>query len=275
MNSPQRCLTRHYHDTLLASLNHPSQVSLYNNPTFEVDETQLLDTPIAIREKLPRLLRKDGTAPLTDDAKNAILVHKYLKDLRPHQAADGRLWAYMTHTDFFSYTKARWPGTRGKNARRNIANHYFLRGGRQGLIQNSVARLWWGAHLTHAPWESDPQLMPLADKFTDPYEYTRIFFYRQEVFQGLMARRFGSSLLVRICTLEALRVLKEDGLTRLADTAKIMSKTLNLLSSYRVLSALPYELLMPMMLEHAKRARSVLEKRDLAQPQRSPTHGAI
>lgn len=251
----QRCMRSDYVKDLGFALSNPSHLERYDQQTFELDDSRLLDTPVTLHTKTPNLLAPDAT-----DASNSILIHRYLFDLRPDQATDTRLWTYMTHSDFFAYTKERWPGRRSSNRAQHVRNRYFLRGGRQGQLQNAVARLWWGAHFTYAPWERVPDLKPLEALHTDPYVYTRRIFSTQELFQGLMARVFGSSPIVRICYLEAIERLSVAGkIPKLADTLKRLSRNLNLVSSYRVLDALPFDVLMPIMADEARRAHDQVQ----------------
>lgn len=248
----QRCLASDYLKELTIALSNPSMLERYQASTFGLDESRLLNTPIALRGKTPNLL-----GPGANDATNAMLVHKYLGELRPDQATDPRLWTYLTHAEFFEYTKMRWPGERSKNRAEHVHNRFFLKGGRSGQLGNAIARLWWGAQFTYAPWERVRDLEPLKGRHTDPYVYTRRFFSTQELFQGLMARRFGSSPLVRICYLEAVeRLAVGNHIPKQAATLKRLSLNLNLVSSYRVLDALPFAVLMPIMEAEARRAHA-------------------
>ena len=71
-----------------------------------------------------------------------------------------------------------------------MLDHWFISGkGLAALRRNAVARLWWAAHLTCAPWESDPKLAPF--KNADRYFYTKVLLRSQQVFQDTIERDFG------------------------------------------------------------------------------------
>lgn len=239
----QKRLEGGYIDEMITALREGELAEKYGPMGFLLDESRIKPTPLPLHGRVPELVRPDGTAPVEDDAKNAILVYKYLGRMTEEQAADGRLWAYLTHTDFRAYTFARWGEPKTVAV---VRSRWFKREGRQGLLGNSMARLWWGAHLTHAPWERDPYLEPLAKRGLDDYDYTRWLYKNSNIFQGVVARRFGSSLRLRICFLEALRRRASD-FANLSDLSEYVERQINLVCSYRELAELPFEKLMAVM----------------------------
>lgn len=257
--SYQLCLDRDYCDELKARLSSIDIDAEYGAPgPLELDPTRLKRTPIILTSPVPMLLEEDATTSPSHDAKNAILVHKYLGQMTSAQGADERVWAYLTHTSFHDYARARWGIEGGADQPRHIRNRWFLRGGRQGLLSNAVARLWWAAHLTHAPWDRDPYFAPLREKHSDDYVFTRWIFDNQNMFQGLVARRFGSSFRVRVCMLEAFDRHAKAHPNRSA-LSEAVERRLNLVCSYRVLSALPFENLMSVMERHVRDAVEALD----------------
>jgi len=241
--SYQKRLESRYIDTLITELREDDLAKKYGVVGFSLDESRIKLTPLPVYGRVPELIRSDGSAPVEDDFKNAILVYKYLGRMTEEQAADRRLWAYLTHTDFRAYTFARWGQPKTVNV---VKNRWFKREGRQGLLGNSIARLWWGAHLTHAPWERDSYLEPLGKESLDDFEYTRWLYKNQNIFQGVVARRFGSSLRLRICFLEAMR-RRASEFANLSDLSELVERQINLVCSYRELAELPFEKLMSIM----------------------------
>lgn len=79
------------------------------------------------------------------DAENSATVYKSLEGLTLQQAADERVWAYLTHFRLWEYVQRRWPLDAGKPevAIRKIRAHYFVSGGRGFYRDNGIARLWW------------------------------------------------------------------------------------------------------------------------------------
>jgi hypothetical protein len=239
-------MTTSYVDELIANLKGMDISDVYNGKRFDVDTKRVLEAPLELDADEPPQLLLDGTTSANQDGRNAILVHRYLGQMTAQQAAERRLWVYLTHVDFFEYTHKRWPGTRGANKVAHIENRYFFRPGRQALNGNSIARLWWGAYLTYAPWQRDSYFASLEKEHSDEYELTRMLFAKQNIFQGVMLRRFGSSDRVRICFLEALR---RNALTfaNMTDLSEQVEQRINLVCSYRELTALPFERLLEFM----------------------------
>lgn len=241
--SYQKRLEGGYIDQLTANLRQDELATKYGPIGFELDESRIKPTPLPLHGGVPELVRPDGSAPVEDDAKNAILVYKYLGRMTEEQAADRRLWSYLTHAEFRPYTYARWGKPKTVDV---VKNRWFMLRERQGLLGNAMARLWWGAHLTHAPWERDPYLEPLGKLRLDEFEYTRLLYQNQNIFQGVLARRFGSSLRLRIGFLEALR-RRASRFANLTDLSEQVERRINLVCSYRELAELPFEKLMSIL----------------------------
>lgn len=114
---------------------------------LNLDTTQFHELPIEANDagfaslKLP--------APGNDhEVENCLAIHAYLEQLSPYEARDERLWAYLTHTTFLEYTRARWPiPADDEKAVSHIETHFFAKTNRQIERDNAVSRLWWMAHL--------------------------------------------------------------------------------------------------------------------------------
>lgn len=216
-----------------ALTNEAILASYCNGESYPVPDAPPLTTTISIPEQPPVLTV--GNQRTANDADNAIKVYEYLGPLTRTQAADTRLWVTLTHTTFWHYCQKRWPV--GEQSTNFVREHWFERpgGGLGALRRNAISRLWWAAHLTLAPWESDSELDIFQN--SDRAVYTRILLSQQQNFQDVLERSYGSNLRLRICLLEALRVYQpqvtnRDGLIR------EVSRKLNLVIKHRQLDAM-------------------------------------
>jgi len=152
------------------------------------------------------------------DADNAIILYEALKDtLNPRIASDLRLWAYLTHKDFYKYMVTRWQiakpdptdeseegASKTKKIYDRINNRYFF-GASNGkaFVRQGISRLYWSAYLTYDPSNSDP------------YEMTRYFLDKQDCFVASTERTLARN---HSFLIEALRVLKDKGDINRLDT---------------------------------------------------------
>lgn len=154
------------------------------------DNNNILLSDIKIKEALPVL------EPFVDkDIENAVKIYEYLP-LNNTQAADKRLWTYLTHVTFKDYTSQRWKGEA-------IEERWFLTGNSsRALRRNAISRLWWATHLTIAPWEKDNYFLMLQND--DKYVYTKAL-KNEDIMQGLLERKIGWSKKLLIGILEYMR----------------------------------------------------------------------
>lgn len=134
-----------------------------------------------------------------------------------------------------------------------MIGHWFVKGGGLGALRrNAIARLWWAAHLTYAPWTRDDRFA--SAKQDDPWYYTRILLANQDIYLGLIERSFGSD---RGIMLGALKVIGSDAKRRATSPfAKALTKEINLICSYRELGAMPFENMVSLIEETARRVES-------------------
>ncbi len=181
------------------------------------------------------------------DVDNACLLHTYLQNLTAAQASDKRLWVYLTHSSFREYVQERWPlpyaleECDNKDKAKSVANsvllHWFVEGtDSRSLKRHALARLWWAAHLTVAPWERNPAFEKLA--VDDRYKYTRILLSSETLFTEVTERVLGSSDVILVPLLEFIDKNPEYApRTRL----RPLMKELNLASGIKRLPLLTYE----------------------------------
>jgi hypothetical protein len=188
--------------------NEPAALDVYaSGAAFEaVPDDDLLNTTVSVADSAPNLAAPAGTKQdvAAHDAENAILIYGYLGPLTRTQAADARLWTTLAHTTFWGYTRARWGEQDRQRLTSAVLRHWFVPegAGKAALRTQSISRLWWAAHLTHAPWEQDAELSVF--KTADRFRFTRILLRRQQIYFDLIERNYGSDLRLRICVLDAL-----------------------------------------------------------------------
>lgn len=130
----------------------------------------------------------DGTSDY--DLENSRRLYEALHGLTLTQAADPRLWVYLTHVKFWSYMRKRWPADRYidsgqlEKARGTIVDRYFLAGDRsRGVTRNGVARLWWVGYTCYTESDDPSRNMELAVPL----------FAKQDIFASFMERAFSKN----------------------------------------------------------------------------------
>lgn len=194
-------LKSQYLSVLRKRLDDADTVKRYKNDSeFKLDPDGLfLETTVRASDQLPELLVAPSKTQSVGDAYNAVELHKVLSSLSPAMAADQRLWAWLTHGRYFNYCQTRWPATN----RNVVLSRWFFA---KGIQRNAIGRLWWSAHLTHAPWDRAACLERYRKD--DPYHYTPILLGNQDIYQGLVERDFGRSLVLRTVILDVLNAVK-------------------------------------------------------------------
>lgn len=140
-----------------------------------------------------------------DDCENSIKIFEALKDIDLVQANDRRLWVTLTHTIFFQYSNQRW--IREENSDKKIIRRFHFEGTSiEARMRNSISRLWWAAKISY------------DQSRRDPYELTRLLWSKQDIYQNLVERSYGTYNSVVKGFLEFYfenNYLKEDQLRRL------------------------------------------------------------
>lgn len=164
--------------------------SFYRDGTIESkvelclrDPTALIETQFRIDPTLVLSPPSGNSGELLGDAENAVRLHRAFSTLTPLQASDERLWVWLCHIPFRDYVRQRHVGDlSGEKLVKKIRSRFFVDGkDSRALMRNALARLWWGASLT------------FDERAGDPYELTRILFFRQETVKNLLENNFGRS----------------------------------------------------------------------------------
>lgn len=120
------------------------------------------------------------------DLENSKRLYTALHGLTLTQAADPRLWSYLTHVKYWKYMRKRWPikaNAESDKVKGSIVSRYFLVGDKaRALTRNGVARLWWAGHTCYA-----------TARAGDEFAYARALFATQDVYASLMERAFSKN----------------------------------------------------------------------------------
>jgi hypothetical protein len=188
----------------------------------------------------------------SSDLENVKIVYGALKELTPTQATDPVLWVYLTHVQFWSYMRKRYPLKKylarpkvtNDSTYKWISNHYHLPSIR-ALTLNGIARLWWYGYTSHDenrdnPWELTEFL--LSDDLDTA----------AQVFE----RNFGRNRIAAQAFLAVVQQQKEDGaLSELSkssdrrDAVRRLAIDTTLLAGVAVLDLLGYDELVGLLTE--------------------------
>jgi hypothetical protein len=178
----------------------------------------------------PDLLDEYGNAK--PDADAAKLIFQWLSNLTPVQAADERLWVFLTHTLYSKYVHKRWGESLGRSTQIQelILDRWFFRGvGLRRLFHNGVSRLWWFA------WVS------CDDQRADPFELTDVLLSLQEIQVAFLERSIGSCKPLLRAVLESVKtheaVLRST--PKRGDIIQAWAKEIHLYGGAYVLDAVP------------------------------------
>lgn len=168
-------LSRECCQNLLSSLGELNQIKKYKRG-FELEEFDFIDgiSPANINSQI--VLDPSPKA----DFENSKLVFEELKNLDLVQANDQRLWVTLTHITFFDYTFSRWDENKEWSKRKIQDRFHFLGGKIDTRVRNALSRLWWAARITY------------DETREDPYELTKLLWETQDIFQGLLERKYGA-----------------------------------------------------------------------------------
>jgi len=111
---------------------------------------------------------------------NSVQIHRTFNNVTLAQANDRRFWVTLTHKHFFKYTKLRWKICEDDSSEKILRRFHFEGTSIEARVRNSISRLWFAASLTFHENENDK------------YAMTKFFWSKQDLFQYLMERSYGS-----------------------------------------------------------------------------------
>ncbi|WP_138418239.1 DUF6339 family protein [Aquibacillus sediminis] len=170
----------------------------------------------------------------SNDIENTIRLYDAFKNLNLVQASDERLWSYLTHTYFWSYTRSRW-GIDNIKSNSNpinfIKRRYFLESNKHiALVRNSISRLWWFGYISYDSTREDP------------YELTKFLLSKQDFAHSLMERTFSRNKKIVNSLLSVLLELKnEDNFEVGQEEFRIIAKKINSLGGVTIIDTLSSE----------------------------------
>jgi len=255
----QPIFNRAFSEELRENLASGESIYDYLNPEFEVQPESILQSTLSVSDDLPEL-----SPDISADVDNAIKLYEYFHNLDKTQASDKRLWIYLSHVTFREYTMGRWglkttaeelniSSEAKRKAISYISERWFLSGNARSLRRHSIARLWWSAYLTAAPWLQDPAYFGSLET-DDKYVYTKVLFSTQDIVQQILERRLGWSDRMLIAILEYLRQHPEVAQNR--EAVRNLMKELNLILGYRKLPVLGFNKLLSIITEAAQGTNS-------------------
>jgi hypothetical protein len=155
-----------------------------------------LESNIVLAESITLQIPKSKLDHL--DLENTRAVYSALKHLTPVQAADPRVWAYMTHVTHWDYMRQRWPVEQyiGKPRLKEIIQerYFFMSDRSRAPVRNGMARLWWYGYCSY------------DETRDDPFELTGALLKKLDATQNILENAFGKNNQV---TKAVLRVLLE------------------------------------------------------------------
>ncbi|SRR6266536_570202 len=162
-------------EALLQFTNDKELRKNYLKDKFDVKYFTYLNQETAFN--LPEDLVLDPTAE--KDLENSIKIFEGLKNIELLQANDRRLWVTLTHTTFFEYSKERW--INDENSDKKIVRRFHFEGASlEARMRNSISRLWWSAKVTY------------DESREDKYELTKLLWSKQDIYQNLVERSYGT-----------------------------------------------------------------------------------
>lgn len=176
----------------------------------------------------------------SNDAKNAVILHKAMSNLLPIHARDEKLWTYMTHTIGYEYMKSRWKVESIDDKESRIESRYFFQGKTDNniiksstipYVRNGLSRLWWAGHIVY------------DDTLENPYEYIEELFVSQDMFVGLCERDIAKNKKMVLAILKNIREYKIKDIPKNTELVRNILKDINFTSALVVYDSLDDEAL--------------------------------
>jgi len=147
----------------------------YSQPVFDSNYFEF------VKQENPLIISNDLVLdPKVDsDLENSIKIFDLFNGLDLVQANDRRLWVTLTHTTFFNYSRQRWFKD-GHSDKQIMRRFHFEGASLEARMRNSISRLWWAAKITYDSTRNDP------------YELTKLLWSKQDIYQNLVERSYGT-----------------------------------------------------------------------------------
>lgn len=183
----------------------------------------------------------DDKKPAKTDFENAKRVFTKL-NISPVEASDAEMWTWMCLDEFYPYIKYRWGFRKGDYSSAKVIERFFYEpDSKASKSGNSMARLWWIAHLTY-----DDSIKG------DPFRYTRLICSNQNYVTSIMERNYSNNKQVVLSYLRACEQILSEG--KIIDTRVIQSSCtfLDRIGGIYILDCMSEEKLQNIMVEHIR-----------------------
>ena len=214
----------------------------YTKDSFDVLNNSNPAGPSAVilNEEADLLLPEEGGDNF--DIANTKIIYNAYKNLTETQASDPRLWVYLTHIQYWSYMRKRWPlekfeedteledekqEVKDKKVRFIEWRYHLKTSNTRRLLRNGISRLWWYGYMTYDQNQTSG----------DPFELTKVLLSYLDIAQSLLERSLGRNKNVLCAFLTYLS--KNPNLKR--DEIRSKIKEINLIGGVRNLTVLDRE----------------------------------
>lgn len=200
--------------------------------TFLLEADKIASDPKNLID-FPHTIQFEESLVPSADEENARLVYEAVGSIDRSNAADPRLWSYLSIVTLREYMSERWSLETARNFKNQANDHWLMTTANpRKLMRNGAARLWWVADLT-----CDMDLVhPYSAETGDPFAYTRWVMENENRRQSIFERRLGRSPRLRWAVMEAMQAMQEAGKP---DRSKALLKKVYLHTGYQRLEALP------------------------------------
>lgn len=199
---------------------------------FASDHSNLLSAEWSFNGAQPDLLAMHLGGASTDALARA--VYSWMGPMTAVEASDHRVWTYLACVTFQSFTANRW-ALNARNLHRRLADRWVMSAPtRNLLVRNSIARMWWAAHLTH----DAAMTRPLSKQTSDPFAYLAELTRTEDVFLGILDRDLAGCPDVLAALLDHFAANREYATE---DYARTLLKEVVLVSGYSDIASFSYE----------------------------------
>ena len=162
----------------------PDWIAVLGDDFARPSSIEIVGDALADRIRMPKGKIKKGednddagSDDRMSDIANCLAVYDALNNLTPQQAADERVWLYLTHITLWDYVRIRWPLPENEDEKvKQIKLHYLVPTQRGLIRNNAIARLWWMGHVAH------------RCRLFKPEKALRILLYKSDVRANLLER---------------------------------------------------------------------------------------
>ena len=221
-----RFIKKEKYNYLIANIDYNLKNGNYTaNETWIKDEV-LDDFTLTTGIKLkPVQLTIDENEPSASDFENCKLLYSAMKDLPMDIVTNPQFWSYLTHVTYWDYMHKR-SNINETTTVKSIKEKFFDSG---NFSRNSIARLWWLAHITY------------EKNYQNPFYLTEILFKSQDFIVHLFERKYSNNTSLTRNILLSIDKYSKDNDFPNRNQLRFLCEEINRLGSFKILDYLPYE----------------------------------